>query len=167
MQALRLVPFPEGAAAEAEEERRTRLRALGSMAEEDRQVIASRYCLQLSVEETAARLLPRLRRPAPGSAQLLRLARLTRSLRSEYDALMLQMHDGMKRDADYQAGAAQTRVEFPAGATWICFTDMVAHAAMAGQHQLEQTFYLPVEAMAEPDRSPLRVLERLMRRRLL
>lgn len=120
-----------------------------------------------SFEETAVRLLPRLRPPLPGSARLLRLARVTKSLRSEYDAFMLQMHDGMKRDADYQARSAQTRVEFPAGVTWICFTDMVAHAAMAGQYQLEQTFYLPVEAMAEPDRSPLRVLERLTRRRLV
>jgi len=118
-------------------------------------------------EETAARLLPRLRRPLPGSARLLHLARVTKSQRSEYDALMLQMHDGMKRDAEYQAHPAQTRVEFPAGATWICFTDVVAHAAMAGQYQLEQTFYLPVDAMADPDRSPLRVLERLTGRALV
>lgn len=48
-------PSPE-AAAEAAEDRRTLLSALGSMVEEDRQVIASRYFLQLSVEETAAAL---------------------------------------------------------------------------------------------------------------
>ena len=42
----------------------------------------------------------------------------------------------------------------------------MSHAATAGQYQLEQTFLLPVEAMREPERSPLRVLEKLKRRRL-
>ena len=37
---------------------------------------------------------------------------------------------------------------------------------MAGQYQLEQTFLLPVDAMREPERSPLRILERIKRRRL-
>jgi len=42
----------------------------------------------------------------------------------------------------------------------------VSHAAMSGQYQLEQTFLLPIGAMREPQRSPLRVLERLKGRRL-
>jgi hypothetical protein len=54
----------------------------------------------------------------------------------------------------------------PAGSTWLAFTDQVSHAATAGQHQLEQTFLVPVEAMLEPDRAPLRILERLKARRL-
>jgi RNA polymerase sigma-70 factor (ECF subfamily) len=45
-------PSPE-AEAEAAEERRLLLRALNAMREEDRQVIACRYFLDLSVEETA------------------------------------------------------------------------------------------------------------------
>jgi len=57
------------------------------------------------------------------------------------------------------------KVDFPAGSTWIAFTDQVSHAATAGQYQLEQTFLLPVDAMADPERSPLRVLERIMGRR--
>jgi len=52
-------------------------------------------------------------------------------------------------------------VAFPAGATWLCFTDQVLHAALSGHSALEQTFHLPVDAMARPERSPLRVLERL------
>ncbi len=47
------------------------------------------------------------------------------------------------------------------------FTDAALHAAMGGQHALEQTFLLPVEAMADPDGSPLRTLERLTGRRLV
>ena len=60
-----------------------------------------------------------------------------------------------------------TTIDFPAGSTWIAFTDGVSHAAMAGQYQLEQTFLLPVEAMQKPERSPLRILERIKKRALV
>ena len=87
--------------------------------------------------------------PLPGSAALLRLLRITKTTRSPYDALMLQLHDRMKADEDFQARTPQTAVDFPAGSTWMAFTDQVSHAAMAGQYQLEQTFLLPVDAMGE------------------
>ena len=80
---------------------------------------------------------------------------------------MLQLHDRMKADTAYQESAPQTRVDFPAGSTWIAFTDQVSHAAMAGQYQLEQTFLVPLTAMLDEQRSPLRILERLMNRRLV
>ena len=38
---------------------------------------------------------------------------------------------------------------------------MVLHAALGGEFALEQTFHLDVSQMAEPDRAPVRVLERL------
>jgi hypothetical protein len=38
---------------------------------------------------------------------------------------------------------------------------------MSGQHQLEQTFYLPVSAMIDEARAPLRILERLKGRQLV
>jgi hypothetical protein len=117
-------------------------------------------------EAVARRFAPGLRMPFPGTPQLLRLLRITKTTRSAYDALMLQLHDRMKADTDFQAHTPQTAIEFPAGSTWMAFTDQVSHAAMAGQYQLEQTFLLPVDAMGEPERSPLRVLERLMGRRL-
>ncbi len=118
-------------------------------------------------ETVARRFAPDLHVPVRGSAALLRLLRITKTRRSAYDALMLQLHDRMKADAEFQAGAPQTAVEFPSGSTWIAFTDQVSHAAMAGQHQLEQTFLLPIAAMSEPERSPLRVLERVTGRRLV
>ena len=80
---------------------------------------------------------------------------------------MLQLHDGMKADDTFQQESPQSRVDLPAGSTWLAFTDQVSHAATAGQYQLEQTFLLPVDAMAEPERSPLRVLERLKGRVLV
>ena len=57
--------------------------------------------------------------------------------------------------------------EFTPGSTWLVYTDQVSHAAMAGQYAFEQTFYLPVSGMADPSKSPLRVLERLLRRELV
>ena len=118
-------------------------------------------------ESVARRFAGRLRMPWPGSATLLHLLRLTKAPRSAYDALMLQLHDLMKADTEYQAAAPQTRFEFPPGSTWMAFTDQVSHAAMAGQFQLEQTFLLPIDAMLDPQRSPLRILERLVGRPLV
>jgi 3-deoxy-D-manno-octulosonic acid hydroxylase-like protein len=118
-------------------------------------------------EAVAEQFAAQLRMPLPFSGPLLRLARLTKSRRSAYDALMLQLHDRMKADRKYQVEAPQTPIDFPAGATWIAFTDHVSHAAMAGQYQLEQTFLLPVAAMRQPERSPLRILERIKQRPLV
>jgi hypothetical protein len=73
----------------------------------------------------------------------------------------------MKADTYYQTRSPQTELALPPGSTWACFTDLVPHAAMSGQFAFEQTFYLPVQAMRDPDRSPLRILERLAGRPLL
>ena len=115
----------------------------------------------------AARFAPALRPPMPGTAMLLHALHLTKTRRSAYDALMLQLHDRMKEDSAYQATAPQMPFEFPAGSAWIVFTDQVSHAAMTGQYQLEQTFLLPVDAMLDEKQSPLRILERLKRRPLV
>ena len=117
-------------------------------------------------DQVAERYAPRLRLPLPGSGRLLALLRVTKTPRSAYDALMLQLHDRMKADDEFQRSPSQSAVDFPAGSTWLAFTDEVSHAAMSGQYQLEQTFLLPVTAMREPERSPLRVLERLKGRPL-
>jgi hypothetical protein len=118
-------------------------------------------------DAVARRFAPQLRVPLPGVGHLLALARVTKTPRSAYDALMLQLHDRMKADEEFQTGSPQSRVDLPAGSTWMAFTDQVSHAAMAGQYQLEQTFLLPVDAMRAPGQSPLRILERLLARPLL
>lgn len=118
-------------------------------------------------EAVARRFSGALSLPWPGGAALLRALGVTRSRRSAYDALMLQLHDRMKEDADFQSRSPQTAIDFPAGTTWMVFTDQVSHAAVSGQYQLEQTFYLPVAAMLDERRSPLRVLERLKGRPLV
>jgi hypothetical protein len=117
-------------------------------------------------ESVARRFAPQLRLPFPGVGHLLALARVTKTPRSAYDALMLQLHDRMKADDTFQKDSPQSRVDLPAGSTWLAFTDQVSHAATHGQYQLEQTFLLPVEAMQDAERSPLLILERLKQRRL-
>ena len=120
-----------------------------------------------SFAASAGYFAPRLRMPWPGSGVVLSALRVTKTPRSAYDALMLQLHDRMKEDAAYQQRAPQTACDFPSGSAWMAFTDAVSHAAMAGQYQLEQTFLLPVDAMLDEQQSPLRILERLKGRRLL
>lgn len=117
-------------------------------------------------EQVARQFLPNLRPYAAWQASLLKRLGITKSLRSEYDHLMLQLHDNMKRDAAYQATAPQVTVPFPAGSTWVCFSDQVPHASMAGQYLLEQTLHLPARKLYRPDTSPLAVLRALTGRPL-
>lgn len=117
-------------------------------------------------ESVAARFLPRLKRPLPGSAALLHALGITKRRRSEYDHLMLQLHDAMKADMEYQQACPQTELKFLPGSTWVVCTDQVSHAALSGRFMLEQTMMLPVEAMRRPDQAPLKVLERLTGRPL-
>jgi len=117
-------------------------------------------------QKAAANFLPGIRPPLPGSSWLLHSLQIVKGKRTEYDHFMLGIHDRMKADQGYQSQIPQTQLAIPPGATWACFTDSVSHAAMSGQFAFEQTFYLPVGAMKDPERSPLRVLERLAGRRL-
>ena len=114
----------------------------------------------------AAKFLPRVRAGLPGQGWIMQQLGLTKGRRAPYDFLMLGLHDAAKLDGDYQARAPSASLSFPAGTVWLCFTDAVLHAATAGHCALEQTFHLPVAAMAEPERAPLRVLERLAGRPL-
>jgi hypothetical protein len=41
------------------------------------------------------------------------------------------------------------------------------HAAVSGQHMLEQTIHLPVSALYDPASSPLAMLQKLTRRTLV
>lgn len=114
-----------------------------------------------SFEAMARRFLPRIKAPLPGSAALLAALRVTKTPRSEYDHLMLGLHDGTKADLAYQRDCAQQTVAFAPGTTWLCFSDQVLHAAMSGQYMLEPTIHLPPSALYAPERAPLAILERL------
>lgn len=115
----------------------------------------------------AKRFMPGIKPPLPGSSQLLQLLHVTKSRRSAYDHYMLQLHDRMKADLQYQRESEQMNFDFPPGSTWVVYSDLVSHAAMGGQYLLEQTFYLPLTGMQDPARSPQRQLEQLTGRALI
>jgi hypothetical protein len=120
-------------------------------------------------DELAARfaapsgLLDRARREGP-ARRVRRVARrlgLPVTVRPPYDEFMLRFHHFLKENRAYQQDEPKTRVEFPPGATWVVFTDMVSHAVLSGQYALEQTFIVARESLALPERAPIAVLERL------
>jgi hypothetical protein len=117
--------------------------------------------------QVAKRFLPKISKPLPGSAKFFHWAGITKSRRTYYDHIMLQMHDRMKLDNNYQKQVKFTEICFPPNTSWIVSTDQVSHAAISGQYILEQTFYLPVAAMQNPELAPLHILENLLGRSLI
>ena len=118
-------------------------------------------------EPFATRFLPRTGRQAPLAAQALQALKLTKGRRTPYDHAMLRLHDLAKEDGVYQETAIKRRLAFPSGGAWMVFTDTTLHAALEGRNVLEQTFLLPISAMADPAMSPLKILERLTGRELV
>ncbi|UMY18384.1 Kdo hydroxylase family protein [Methylobacterium organophilum] len=114
----------------------------------------------------AEKFLPKLPAYSGLSAGLLALLKITKAKRSEYDHLMLHLHDALKQDMGYQANAPQENVYFQPGETWVTFSDLVMHGAMGGRYMLEQTAYLPVAAQADPEKSPHRILAQKLGRPL-
>jgi hypothetical protein len=112
------------------------------------------------LEDVIRRFGPTLAAYSPVRAKLLHAIGVTKSLRSEYDHLMLQLHDAMKKDEVYQKESPQEAMAFPSGSSWICFSDQTVHAVMGGQHMIEQTFHLPVDRQYNPAASPLAILTR-------
>ncbi|UNM95413.1 Kdo hydroxylase family protein [Ignatzschineria rhizosphaerae] len=117
--------------------------------------------------ELAKRLLPQTKSYSSIGATLLDTLKITKSRRTHYDHIMLQFHDIMKEDQDYQDNGVQWDVNFMPGSTWICFSDQTPHAAMSGQFMLEQTFQLDVDDMVDSSQSPLRVLEKMVGQKLI
>lgn len=117
-------------------------------------------------ETVARKFLPKAHPYVRWQARVLEKLRVTKSLRSEYDHMMLQLHDGMKSDMDFQQNSLQETVPLPAGSVWVCFADQTSHAVMSGQYMLEQTLHLPPGHAYDPSASPLAILTRLVGRPL-
>ncbi|MFA6302472.1 MAG: Kdo hydroxylase family protein [Legionella sp.] len=111
--------------------------------------------------EVVDRFVPHIPPYSRFKAKVLQMVKATKSLRSPYDHYMLHLHDTMKLDDAYQNEVAKTQCDFPAQSSWIVFTDHVSHAALSGQYLLEQTFYLPVQKMANPQLAPLSHFKKL------
>lgn len=121
--------------------------------------IAERYARDAGLDRIAA--ASRLAGLQNRAARWLHAAGLPVVARSPYDRFMLRFHDYLKRNADFQASCSKYRFEFPPGATWLVFTDVVPHSVQAGQHALEQTFIVDRRSLANPHDSPLQILQRL------
>ena len=79
--------------------------------------------------------------------------------RSPYDDFMMRFHNFLKENSRFQAECAKYPWQFPAGSSWMVYTDTVPHAVLAGQYALEQTLLVAPEALVTPETSPLKVLE--------
>jgi hypothetical protein len=117
-------------------------------------------------EKFAATFAPHIKPHFPGKSWLWEILGITRGRRSAYDEMMLSLHDAAKRDADYQRNSPHTAITFAPGSCWLVYTDQVLHAALGGEFALEQTFHFDTAQMGEPERAPIRVLERLTNRTL-
>jgi hypothetical protein len=125
---------------------------------------------------TVRQFAPQQIRPEPGSA-LSRLgkgaaraiglgAAIPSLKRSPYDDFMMRFHNFLKENPRWQAECAKYPFQFPAGSSWMVYTDTVPHAVLAGQYALEQTFLVRPEAMVRPEVSPLQVLEEIAHAKL-
>ena len=117
--------------------------------------------------DVVSKFLPMSKEPWPGMSTIYKLLGITKDYRTLYDHHMLNMHDTMKGDMRYQKEVSQEEVHFPPGSTWMVYTDQVSHAAMSGQHVLEQTFHMPVQGLKDEETAPVRVLERAMKKVLV
>jgi len=116
---------------------------------EDFEIFAQRYLDSVHIRNTnpVQRLLANLG--------------ITKGKRTAYDNLLADIRGKAKHDKDFQANSPRRIFEFPVGSAWIAITDLALHGAISGQYSLDQTFFLPIETMSEPENSSLRILERL------
>ncbi len=86
--------------------------------------------------------------------------------RSPYDEFMLGFHDFLKMNSTYQRDCTKYRFDFPPGATWMVFTDVVPHAVLAGRYALEQTMIISRDSLVDRANAPASILEKLSGRTL-
>src|ERR1700749_1747828 len=87
--------------------------------------------------------------------------------RSPYDDFMMRFHNFLKENPEFQSTCAKYDYQFPAGSSWMVYTDMVPHAVLCGQYALEQTYLIAPDAMVAPQHAPLTVLQELTGARLV
>jgi hypothetical protein len=87
--------------------------------------------------------------------------------RTAYDDFMQGFHHYLKGNEKFQTERMRDTTSFPAGTTWMAFTDQIAHSVKSGQYAIEQTCIVPVAALVKPECAPLAVLERMTGRKLV
>ena len=120
-----------------------------------------------SFENIARQFIPSIKPYSRFQVKILNKLGLTKTLRSQYDHMMLQIHDAMKSNEGYQKNSPQQEFKFLTGDVWVCFSDQTSHAAMSGQFMMEQTYNLPIDALYDSISSPLAVLSSITRQKLV
>jgi len=80
---------------------------------------------------------------------------------SPYDKWMLDFHNFLKENEEFQETARKDNWEFPSNSSWIVFTDMVSHSVLSGQYALEQTIIVDKNDLTLPDKAPINILKRM------
>jgi 3-deoxy-D-manno-oct-2-ulosonic acid (Kdo) hydroxylase len=121
--------------------------------------VAREYAFEAGLRACAER--SPLEQAARGLRALARGAGLRLPERSAYDRFMIRFHHYLKSHPGFQEGGVRSRWEFPAGSTWIVFTDGTPHAVLSGRFALEQTFIVARSDLVCPEKAPVSVLEKL------
>ncbi|MFL6447689.1 MAG: Kdo hydroxylase family protein [Bryobacteraceae bacterium] len=129
--------------------------------------VAKQYARDAGLDTIAAGANSATGRLRNGSARFLHSLGVPVVPRSAYDQFMLHFHEYLKRSTDFQQNSKKYAFNFPPGALWLTFTDVVPHSVLSGQHALEQTFIIARKSMANPDRAPVAILERLCGKQML
>lgn len=116
------------------------------------QLLAERYAKDAELEKFAAKR-------SSGISRFLKNVGLPFADHSAYDRFMLNFHDYLKFNENFQQNCDKERLEFPPNTTWLVYTDGVPHAALSGQFALEQTYIVPVDALVAKDKAPIKILE--------
>jgi hypothetical protein len=80
--------------------------------------------------------------------------------RSPYDDFMLRLHHYLKSNDHFQEKGPRRFWHFAPGSAWLVFTDSVSHAVLRGRFCLEQTFFVPLAQLLDPNQAPATMLER-------
>lgn len=124
--------------------------------------VAERYANDAGLQQIASSTGLRYQ-----SARMLKGIGLPVAPRSPYDRFMLQFHDYLKHNSNFQENCPKYTFHFPPGSTWLTFTDVVPHSVHSGQHALEQTFIVSRTSLADPANAPVAILERICGKSLL
>jgi hypothetical protein len=113
-------------------------------------------------ESYARNFLPKISaKQFPGIPGLMSLLGITKSRRSLYDQIMLELHDAAKRDLVWQETTPAEDISFAPGNIWVTFTDQTPHSVISGHNALEQTFIVAPDVLQIPEQSPASILSRL------
>lgn len=98
------------------------------------------------------------KKPSRFASKIFKALGLTDPGRPSYDRWMLDFHNFLKENSEFQASGPKDRWEFPPGSAWMVYTDCTSHAVLSGQYALEQTYMIDQSAMVSPHLAPKEML---------